>query len=199
MSHNNIELITKEVSHPTLACPHPELWHCYDSEATEIEVLHALYALVIMLKPKIVIETGCYKGYGSEMIATGMAANNFGEFHTTDIGVDMVGITTARLREKGVQGPNVFVHQGTGVQLIAKCPKPVDFAFLDSGADETRMEELRMLFPYLSQSAVVAVHDTGLQHGLRSYFLATVQRMGLQYFMFDTPRGFSLVRKPWNG
>ena len=188
--------VVAEVSHPTVCCPKPHLWSCYDSEGTEVEVVDFLSALVVMLKPEVLIETGCYKGYGTEQIARGVVANGFGEFYTTDVGMDMVETTQRRLASRYLQDHVQVVH-GTGVQLIARMTKPVDFAFLDSGPDDIRTQELRALLPKLSASGVVVVHDTGIQHGLRAHFLTAVKELRLQYFMFDTPRGVSLVRKPW--
>ena len=184
--------IIPEVSHPTEACPNPEQWHCYDGEATEVEVLEHLTSLVTLLKPPVLIETGCYRGYGTRALARGILANEKGLLWTCDIGFDMVQATRDM-----VPWARVNVEHCTGLQLIARLPAPIDFAFLDSGPDEVRCAELRAVLPKMSRSGVIVVHDTGLQHGLRPHFLKTVEELGLQYFMFDTPRGLSLVRKPW--
>jgi predicted O-methyltransferase YrrM len=188
--------VKREVAVPTACCPTPTLWKCYDSEGTELEVLAGIRALVVMLKPNVLLETGCYRGYGTEQLARGIYENGFGHLHTTDTGHDMVLITKERLWERSLYSV-VTLHHQSGLDLIAEMTEPVDFAFLDSGADDMRCQELRALLPKLSKSAVVAVHDTGLQHGLREPFIQTVQELGLMSFMFDTPRGLSLVRKPW--
>lgn len=196
----HIDVVVAEVSHPTPACPHPALWSCYDSEATELEVLDFLQTLVRMLKPEVVIETGCYRGHGTEKLAVGLSMNGFGHLWTTDIGIDKVEETKSRLKAHRLWPMDhvVTVRHGTGVQLIAQMSRQIDMAFLDSGPDEVRVEELKVLLPKLNKSGVVIIHDTGLQHGLRSYFLEAVASMpGLQVFMFDTPRGLSLVRKTW--
>ena len=190
------EIVKPEVACVTACCPHPEQWSCYDSEGTELEVLSALQSLIVMLKPTTIIETGCYRGYGTEMLARGVAQNGFGSVLTTDIGGDMVQETQTRLTRLSLDHL-VSVHHGTGLELIAKAPRPINFAFLDSGPDEIRCHELRAVLPKLAPSGIIAVHDTGLQHGLREYFVRTVNELGLMYFMFDTPRGFSLVRKTW--
>lgn len=185
-----------EVSHPTPCCPHPELWKCYDSEGTELEVLLFLTSLVVMLKPKIVFETGSYRGYGTEALALGVKSNGFGEVFTTDIGLDMVKITEVRLQQEGLRYL-VTTRHGTGLQSIAAMERPIDLAFLDSGPDDVRCHELRAILPKMAPSGVIAIHDTGLQHGGRPFFFRTVSELGLQYFTFDTPRGLALVRKSW--
>ena len=44
--------IEPEVSDPT------KRWHCFDSGSAEIEVLEFLYALVRLMKPENIFETG---------------------------------------------------------------------------------------------------------------------------------------------
>ncbi len=188
--------IMPEVSHPTPCCPNPEAWSCYDSESTELEVLAMLTSLVMMLKPRTLIETGCYRGFGTAAIARGVLANRWGDFYTTDIGMDMVALTRERLLDHGLL-PFVDVRHGTGLQLIADVQEPIDFAFLDSGPDDMRCHELRAVLPKLAPSGVVVIHDTGMQHGLREHFLKTMNELKVMYFMFDTPRGLSLVRNAW--
>jgi predicted O-methyltransferase YrrM len=188
--------IQNEVSHPTAACPVPEQWTCYDSEATEIEVLKLLHSLVVALKPKVVIETGCYNGYGTEALASGCDKNGFGTVWSCDVGFDKLSITQARLQ--GSQLDNVKLFNCFGTELIKQVPSEIDFAFLDSGADGVRCDELRVLYPKLAKSGVVVVHDVGIQHGLRPYFFRTMKELGMEYITFDTPRGLALVRKPWS-
>lgn len=191
------DAIKPEVSHPTTVCPHPELWHCYDEQATEVEVLEFLAALVGMLKPQTIVETGCWDGYGSEQLVRGAIQNGFGHVYTCDIGHDKVLATTKRL--EAFPGW-ATVTQSTGLELIDAVPAPIDFAFLDSGPDEIRCHELRAVLPKLSAEGIIVVHDVGVQGWLRRYFTDTVEELGLQSFIFTTPRGLGLARnKPPRG
>jgi predicted O-methyltransferase YrrM len=184
--------IIPEVSHPTSVCPHPELWHCYDDQATEIEVLDFLTALVVMLKPRIIIETGCWLGFGTERLVQGAIQNGFGHVYTCDIAHDKV--LDARERLTAVSDW-VTVKHCTGLELIAEVPTPIDFAFLDSGPDMVRCHELCAVTPKLATEGIVAVHDVGVQGWLRYYFTETVRNLALQHFIFTTPRGLGLARK----
>lgn len=186
-------MITKpEVSHPTPACPNPSDWSCYDGDATEVEVLNLLESLIYALKPRVIVETGCYKGFGTERLIAGVLKNGFGRVYTCDTGYDMVLHTVEKLK---MYSHLMTTKIGTGVELINDIPAPIDFAFLDSGPDEIRCHELRAVLPKLAAEGVIAVHDVGQQHGLRAHFLRTVKELGLQYITFATPRGFALVRK----
>jgi len=54
--------IVKQVTTDNPLIAQPELWHCEDEDAAEIEVSEFLYALAILLKPRISVETGTYTG-----------------------------------------------------------------------------------------------------------------------------------------
>lgn len=186
--------IVPEMSHPTSVCPNPELWHAYDSMATELEVLDFLSSLIYMLKPKVLVETGCYHGYGTEQLILGCQLNGFGFVYTCDL--DAVCIEKTKLKIGGTVFESYAVEQVSGVELIQGILDPIDFAFLDSGNDEARCEELRALYPKLSPGGVVAIHDTGIHTYLREKYLpALLRELKMQYIFFDTPRGLTLCRK----
>ena len=186
------ERIVPEMSLPTKPCPHPEKWHAYDDMATELEVLEFIRVLVLMLKPEMCIETGCYKGHGTEAIARGL--EGCGHILTCDLGHENVVATKTRMRELDYEYAEVL--QMSGVALINAAPLMIDFAFLDSGMDTPRIDELRALYPKLSPGGVVAIHDTNVQFGLREFHLGpTLRELNMQYIFLDTPRGITLCRK----
>jgi predicted O-methyltransferase YrrM len=184
--------IVPEMSHPTSVCPHPEQWHAIDDMASELEVLDMLYALVVLLKPKVVVETGCYRGHATYALATGINHNGFGVLSSCDVSHEQVAATRQRLEDANLGGR---VSQESGVDLINSL-ESVDFAFLDSGMDTPRIDELRALYPKLSPGGVVAIHDSGIQFGLREFHLGkTLRELNMQHIFFDTPRGLCLCRK----
>lgn len=186
-----------EVSTPTPRCSHPEVWSCHDAMATEIEVLDMLTALVWMLKPKVIAETGCYFGHGTEKLALGALHNGFGHVYTCDIDHSMTVRAAERLQYSLKE--LVTIEQCSGTELIAKLAEPVDFAFLDSGGTPSvRGDELRAVMPKLSPWGVVAIHDTGPTHpDLREQIFGVVEELGLESVTFDTPRGFTICRRKY--
>lgn len=187
------EPIIPEMSHPTSVCPDPSKWHAFDDMTTELEVLEFLTALVVMMKPKIVIETGCYKGYGTQALFNGMSKNGFGSLYTCDMGMKEVVDTSNRI---GPTTLTVRIIQCSGVEMIEKHEGIIDFAFLDSGPDEIRCHELKALYPKLSPGGVVAIHDSGIQGFLREKYLPPLLReLDMQHVFFDTPRGLTVCRK----
>jgi predicted O-methyltransferase YrrM len=182
-----------EVCVATSVCPRPDRWHCYDEQATEVEVLDFLYAMVVMLKPDVVLETGCYYGYGTERLARGCRDNGYGVVWTCDVQSDPILRTNTRLAASALQAVTM---QCTGLELIAAAPEGIGVAFLDSGPDENRCHELRAILPKMTPGGIVAVHDHGTHGFLREKYLPPLLReLGLQYIYMDTPRGIALCRK----
>jgi len=188
--------VVPEVATPTNECPNPSQWQCFDDMATEVEVLELLYSLVRAMRPAVIVETGTYKGIGTYYLATAARDNGFGEVHTAEPFAHLAREARSRLAAKGLT--NVTVHQKTGVDMIFRMSKTVDFAFLDSNM-ETRVPELVTLYPMLKDGAIVAVHDTNTFHatygGPRKGITDLANELTMQLIQLDTPRGLTLLRK----
>lgn len=183
-----------EVAVATPECPNPQQWQCIDAMATEREVLEFLRALVVMLKPKLIVETGTYLGYGTLYLAEGVSLNGRGHVYTADpIGL-AIKQAKVLILGRGL-GRLVSFHVSTGEQMLKGLPFSVDLAFLDSDL-ETRIGEMEALRPKLAPGAVIAVHDTNTFHRLpRKQFTKYAEANGFQAINFDTPRGLMLLRE----
>src|SRR5271170_7877802 len=69
----------------TVECPDPQKWKMYDGNATEVETLEFIYALVRLLKPSVCIETGTWLGYGTLYIAQALQDNGLGKVSTAEV------------------------------------------------------------------------------------------------------------------
>jgi len=78
------DVLQPEYHRPTPECPHPERWHMYDSMSAEVEVLDFLKALVITIKPELVVETGTFSGLSTLRIAEGLRENGGGRVITCE-------------------------------------------------------------------------------------------------------------------
>lgn len=190
-----MESVIPEVSAPTKQCPNPGRWRCYDGEATEVEVLELLYALVLALKPNVILETGCYRGFGTEQLAWACSDNGFGHVWSCDLDEQRVTETRQRLAPFASYAT---VQQMTGVELIRSLPV-IDFAFLDSGMT-VRVQEAEALLPRLSPGGLVVVHDTSVLHaelhnGPRIGLDELARKYDLRLIHCNTPRGVSLLSK----
>jgi hypothetical protein len=184
-----------EVSLPSPECPAPQRWRCYDNDATEVEVLEFLHALVRMLKPSVIVETGTYLGYGTAYLASACVETG-GTVHTAEVDTERSGKAATLAAERGLT--NIVFHHCAGTQMIETLPT-IDFAFLDSVFGGVRIDELRLVLPRLSRGGIIAIHDTSSYHapfgGPRQGVLALAAELGLGLIMFDTPRGLALLRK----
>ena len=78
------ESVQRECTPRTPECPNPRQWHMADSQSTELEVLDFLKALVTTVKPRLIVETGTFLGYGAIAMAQGLKSNGFGRVITIE-------------------------------------------------------------------------------------------------------------------
>lgn len=157
-------------------------WTAPDEFATENETRDFVYGLVRLVKPMVVVETGCYQG-GMTAILCAVAWPGY--VFSCDTNEECVEAA----RQVAPSSP--FILKMTGVALIEQIPMPIDFAFLDSGGD--RLEEAQALLPKLSAGAYVVIHDSRRPNEQAA--LAYLQEHAkTELLTFDTPRGCAVVR-----
>lgn len=188
-----------EVSLVTQECPAPARWSCFDGTATEVEVLEFLRALLVLLKPNMVVETGTYLGYGTVHLAEALTlCSPTGMVYTAEVEPKYKAQAEA-LAAKHNLTQRISFQLCTGEDLISRIPY-ADFAFIDSVFGGPRIREIRAILPKMTRGGIIAVHDTSLLHvandGPRNYLLDLRDELKLQLIMFDTPRGLTLLRKP---
>ena len=110
----------------------------------------AWYALGRITKPKLVVETGTEKGFGSAVIAAALSRNGDGQLVTIDIEPSAGGLLPESLQDVVTQATMdsvVFLH---GVS------EPIDVLILDSDhSDQHERAELYAATRHLSPAAVV--------------------------------------------
>lgn len=159
-------------------CPEPQLWASPDGMASEYEVSEFMAALVRLLKPKAVIETGCYQGHTSMAIGQALKVNGRGVLHTCDEVLEHVLSLEERVRAAELP---VVVHHLRGVECCRRYASVVDLAFIDSAADmDVRKEEMDSL-----RQGLIVVHDA------RDF----AQVAGPPVLFIPTPRGLAIYQK----
>lgn len=162
-------------------------WHVEDGTATEVEVRALLAALVRALKPRLVVETGCYRGFTTQEL--GHAAMQVEGCRVVTCDTDPLHAHEARMRCAGLP---VEVRECRGIELPEL--RRADFAFIDSVYAD-RAAEVALL----PLGALAIVHDTNVCkiEGVDLGGVVT-EHGGL---LFDTYRGFGMLRKkvvrPW--
>ncbi len=150
--------------------------------AAEPEMRELLHALVRMLKPHLVVETGCYLGHTTEALGRAVAFNGRGRVISCDTSIDFVRQALQRCTGLPVQVRHA-ASRDVGELGYA------DFIFSDSDY-ACRAEEIARARP----GAVVVVHDT------RVSFDSTIAPLsGLVHSLggitFPTERGFGILVK----
>ena len=130
-----------------------------DEWASEHEVYDFLYALVRLLKPKVILETGYYKG-GSLSAMQRAAADNM--IPTELLSCETNGILYENRTHKNSKP--LKIHETSGTHYVVKfvtgeelcrATEGVDLAFIDSSGD--RVAEVQAL--NLAPNGVVVLHD----------------------------------------
>ena len=158
---------------PREECPHPEWWRAYDTDSSEVEVSEFVAAMVRLLKPSVVVETGSCYGRTTEAIGKALLLNGRG--HCFSLEIDPARVVEAQGRCAGLP---VDVIQTESLRYMP--PYPVDFAFLDSEF------HLRVQEWYHFNPKYAVFHDTGDHYNLRED-VESIRNATTVFF--PTPRG----------
>ena len=160
--------------------------------STELEVLDTLYALVRLLKPELIVETGCFLGFGTYALGRAALDNGRGRVVTCDTMDIYCGVTRTRCggRPDGKTPPlpvEVRWYGAAELPELATC----DFAWLDSGDSEEESFDSRIWALHkMKPGSIAAMHDTRNEPRLRQ----GISDMGKQAVHLDTWRGISLIQ-----
>lgn len=120
---------------------------CWDDMAVEVEVAEFLYALVRLLKPQKVLESGSGRGLASVHIAAALKDNGAGELVT----FEPMGEYQVKAKER-LEGYPAEVLPGSTLDYDIEC----DMVFLDSGPT-TRQQEID---DWVATGVALIIHDS---------------------------------------
>jgi predicted O-methyltransferase YrrM len=127
-----------------------EGWIYSGDMATEGEVLDLIHALIRISKPEVCVETGTYTGQGTLAIQAGLVNNNKGTLLTVE--------------KEPHQYPPLdrvtFIHADSVEWTKNEAPDNIDFAFVDCGPPEIRVQAFANLLPKMAPDGLILVHDT---------------------------------------
>lgn len=180
---------------PWDGCVNPNAWSCWTRMGVEVEVANFLVALVLLLKPDVILETGTHLGVSTN--ALGAACRAMGKGHVWTLEPDEGCILVAKeVCLKAGVSPFVTFIQGESVeQMIAEhsLSGKIGFAFVDCGEPMRRRGEVAGLIEqHMKDHGVIAIHDTSEAwdkwgDGLRTSL------MGYGLIHLPTPRGLTLL------
>jgi predicted O-methyltransferase YrrM len=158
------------------------LWDIIDETASELELHDLLYALIRMLKPNIVVETGAYLGHATVAMGKAVCENKKGRVISCDTNHEHV--IEARLKTKNLP---VVVNECSSLDL----PQLTEADFIFSDSDYAiRSTEIGRA----KRGAIILVHDTRISYNSDIPPLSgLVESLG--GICFETYRGFGLLKR----
>jgi prolipoprotein diacylglyceryl transferase len=186
------DVLQPEYHRPTPECPHPERWHMYDSMSAEVEVLDFLKALVLTLKPELVVETGTFSGLSTLRIAEGLKQNGVGRVITCEWDKKAYHAAKKRFAESGL---GQWIDARNESSLEMKVNGCIDMLFCDSDPD-LREQEVRHFLPRVNPYGLILIHDASSHmKGVREGALRLEAEGLLSVLLLPTPRGLVLAQK----
>jgi predicted O-methyltransferase YrrM len=186
------DVLQQEYHKPTPECAHPERWHMYDSMSAEVEVLDFLKALVITIKPELVVETGTFSGLSTLHIADGLKANGFGRVITCEYDPKVFAFAQKRFASSGL---GEWIEARNESSLEMKVDGRIDLLFCDSDAP-LREREVRRFLPQINPHGLIVMHDaSSALKTVREAALKLESEGLLSVLLLPTPRGLVLAQK----
>jgi predicted O-methyltransferase YrrM len=182
----------------------------FNDAGVECEVGEFLYALVRVLKPGLVLETGTHHGVGAVYMGMGLKENQKGKLHTVEYLPEIHRVATERVAKMGLENyidcflgdVDKFVPEEHG------CEKEGYGLILLDTEPQTRFAELAKFYPYLKPGGYVFVHDLHRhmhQTSEAKYWpfgkmpekmVDLIKSGKLKSFHLPTPRGLTGFYKP---
>jgi predicted O-methyltransferase YrrM len=186
------DVLQPEYHRPTPECPHPERWHMYDSMTAEVEVLDFLKALVITVKPELVVETGTFSGLSTLRIAEGLKENGVGRMITCEWDKKVYDAAKKRFAESGL-GDWIDARNESSLEM--KVHGRIDMLFCDSDP-ELREQEVRRFLPMMNPYGLILIHDASSRmKSVREGALRLEAEGLMSVLLLPTPRGLVLAQK----
>jgi prolipoprotein diacylglyceryl transferase len=186
------DVLQREYHKPTPECPHPERWHMYDSMSAEVEVLDFLKALVITVKPELVVETGTFSGLSTLHIAEGLKVNGVGRVITCECDPKVFASAQKRFASSGL---GEWIEARNESSLETKLDGKIDLLFCDSDAP-LREQEVRRFLPQINPHGLIVMHDASSAiKTVRQAALKLESEGLLSVLLLPTPRGLVLAQK----
>jgi predicted O-methyltransferase YrrM len=185
------EPVSTEKSEPNAECSEPWLWSMFDGWTAELETIEFLYALVRLVKPRFVLETGTWHGMAALAMGSGLRDNGRGALASIELDTSSHAVAQQRIRDVELEN-HVRLVRGSSLEFMPD--QPIDMALFDSELS-LRGKEFAHYQPYLAAGALVLFHDTSITHSVVAESVNKLLADGiLEGFFLPTPRGLAVCR-----
>ena len=186
------DILQPEYHRATPECPHPERWSMYDSMTAEVEVLEFLRAVVITIKPELVVETGTFSGMSTLWIAEGLKYNGRGKVITCEYDPQVFANAQQRFASSDLL-PWIECRNQSSLEM--NVAGRIDLLFSDSDMP-IREQEVRRFLPQMNPHGLILMHDASshLQQ-VREAALKLEAEGLISEVLLPTPRGLVVAQK----
>jgi len=130
-----------------------------------------MYALVRLLRPSIVLETGVANGHSSALILNALGENGCGELHSVDVSDDVGDLIVDR-RNWHLHLLDSSSLKKSFAAIVARLPT-IDLMVHDSDHSYQWMRyELETVLPRMSSGGVLACDDANICYGMLDFCAA---------------------------
>jgi predicted O-methyltransferase YrrM len=186
------ESVQAEYTPPTHECPRPELWKMADSQTTELEIIDFLKALVVAVKPQLIVETGTFLGYTTVKMAEGLKENGFGKIITIEYDPAIFAKAQERIKASGLSH---WIDSRNASSLDTKIEGAIDILFSDSHLT-IREKEIRRFLPQVDPRGLILIHDASSHFKVVREAALRMEKEGLlSVVLLSTPRGLVIAQK----
>ena len=201
-------IIPEHMVHSHVESERADLFTCYDACSTEVEYLEFWAALVRITKPKDVLETGSFRGWGSLHIGQALQQNGMGKLVSIEIADEHYKEASWRI-EKNELNEQVEVVQADVQDFLKETDRKFDLAFFDTELD-MRMDEFRICLDrkLLERGGFAVFHDSSKERITRPHrepdpatkaFWEEFEKIGNEYdlegrIQFPLSRGLLVVK-----
>ena len=118
-----------------------------------------VYSIVRLLKPKIAVEIGTFKGYAAICVGQALEDNNKGKLYTIDpVEMEIVKIA---IRKSGLKNRIEYVVDYSENVISKLNLKEIDFAMIDGDHSyESVKKDFELIKDLISKGGTVVFHDT---------------------------------------
>jgi predicted O-methyltransferase YrrM len=165
---------------------------------SEPSVSEFLGELAFRLRPRTIVEIGCFVGWTSAHFALGLrAAGTSGRLWCVDSDPRFLAAARDNLSRHGV-GSNVEFVNGFSLDpaVLNTLPGEIDLLFIDASHDydETK-RELAVYVPRLSPGGMVALHDSVSWNGVRRAVLDVWDQFETLTFATEFGNGVTVFKR----
>ena len=163
----------------------------FDGWTAELETIEFLYALIRLVKPRFVLETGTWHGMAALAMGRGLRDNGRGVLVSIEIDRESHAVAERRIRNSGLEN-HVQLLCRSSLDFVPN--QAIDLVLFDSELS-LRASEFTHYQPYLASGALVLFHDTSSSHKVVAAAVNELLADGiLEGFLLPTPRGLAVCR-----